>query len=151
MYLFDDKSADSVDQSFIKEKIQECFMNTLHHKSKIFSGSYILRWPRCLLSFILCLAVIFSPGCGGTSSSKKLSDGPAPIVDDLEAGRIQGTVTSLDTGTVVKGAVIETFQHQAVAGEDGRYLLGPMAAVRIHDYAIAGMQLHSELVIAELF
>ncbi len=128
MFLFDDKSADSVDQSLTKEKIQEYFMNTLHHKIKIFSGSYILRRARCLLSFILCLTVIFSSGCGGTSSSKKLSSGPAPIVDDLEAGRIQGTVTSLDNGTVIKGAVVETFQHQAVAGDDGRFLLGPMAA-----------------------
>lgn len=84
-------------------------MNTLHHKNKICSAFFIVRRPRFFIAIILCLMVIFSVGCGGTSSSKKLSDGPAPIGDDLDAGRIQGTVTSLDTGTVIKGAVVETF------------------------------------------
>lgn len=81
------------------------------------------------LTVILFLVLSFCvAGCGGTSSSKKLSSGPTPIVDDLEAGRIQGTVTSADTGTVIKGAIVETFQNQATAGNDGTYILGPMAA-----------------------
>jgi len=85
--------------------------------------------PGALFLSVLFLAAIFLiTGCGGTSNTKKLSGGPAQVVDDLEAGRIQGTVSSLDSGLVIGGAVIETFENQAVAGNDGKYLLGPMAA-----------------------
>lgn len=77
--------------------------------------------------FALCCTLLIF-GCGGTSSSKTISSGPGATFDDLEAGRIQGTVFSQSTGNIVKGAIVETFQQQATAGEDGRYLIGPIPA-----------------------
>ncbi|NCB40940.1 MAG: carboxypeptidase regulatory-like domain-containing protein, partial [Erysipelotrichia bacterium] len=84
--------------------------------------------PVFLIVLFFALTVILTTGCGGTSSSKNLSAGPSPIVDDLESGRIKGTVTSSVTGNIIKGAIVETFEKQAVAGEDGAYLLGPLPA-----------------------
>lgn len=73
-----------------------------------------------------CLFFIF--GCGGTSSGKKISTGPGATIDDLEAGRIQGTIFAQSNGNVIKGAVVETFQQQSITGDDGRYMLGPIPA-----------------------
>ncbi len=101
------------------------FFEIISPRSSAAKHGFIFRF--CLI-ISLTLGLVFTSGCGGTSSSKSLSNGPTPIVDDLDAGRIQGTVTSLDNSAVIKGAVVETFQTQAVAGDDGRYLLGPMAA-----------------------
>ena len=84
--------------------------------------------PVFLIVLFFALTVILTTGCGGTSSSKNLSAGPSPIVDDLESGRIKGTVTSAVTGNIIKGAIVETFEKQAVAGDDGSYLLGPLPA-----------------------
>lgn len=102
----------------------------MHNFNKINWHRFLItRCDLLLLTLLVFVcAATFITGCGGTSSTKSLSSGPAAITDDLDAGRIQGTVTSLDNGTIIKGAIVETFQTQAVAGEDGRYLLGPMAA-----------------------
>ncbi|MDD3147411.1 MAG: IPT/TIG domain-containing protein [Candidatus Riflebacteria bacterium] len=98
--------------------------------NKIYRQGFLSERRGLLLVMLLLFACasLFVVGCGGTSSSKSLSSGPAAVTDDLDAGRIQGTVTSLDNGTLIKGAIVETFQNQAVAGEDGRYMLGPMPA-----------------------
>lgn len=84
------------------------------------------RPPLIFILFTL-IAIIFASGCGGTSSSNDLS-GSDSKTGNLDHGRIQGTVIASSTGNVVSGAIIETFDHQASSGEDGRYLLGPMPA-----------------------
>lgn len=96
-------------------------LKKLHYS--VHNGNNSFRFLFCLF-----ICVIFLTGCGGTSSGKKLSSGPGNVVDDLEAGRIQGKITSADTGSIVKGAIVETYQKQAVSGDDGRYLLGPIPA-----------------------
>ncbi len=100
--------------------------NKIHRQKSYASNS---RVDHLLMVFLVFVSVVtLITGCGGTSSTKNLSNGPAAITDDLDAGRIQGTVTSLHNGSLIKGAIVETFQNQSVAGEDGKYLLGPMAA-----------------------
>ncbi len=81
-----------------------------------------------LFSISAMLIVIFITGCGGTSSSKILTPGPGAIFDSLDAGKIQGTIHTQDNKTPIKGAIVETFELQAVTGEDGRFLIGPMPA-----------------------
>ena len=77
--------------------------------------------------FIVQLLVLFALGCGGTSSNSELSSGPTNSSNSLDYGRIQGTVIATG-GSVISGAVIETYQTQAVTATDGRYLLGPIPA-----------------------
>lgn len=81
-----------------------------------------------VIFFLGLITMIFLTACGGTSGSKKISSGPGAVFDDLEAGKVQGTVFSQSTGSIIKGAVVETYGHQAVTGDDGKYLIGPMPA-----------------------
>lgn len=87
-----------------------------------------MRSIKLFIMAISILTLLFITGCGGISKSKTLSSGPAQTFDDLEAGKIQGTVFAHTGGTPLKGAVIETFEKQAVADEAGQYLLGPIPA-----------------------
>ena len=77
--------------------------------------------------FIGALFLFLISGCGGTSSSTDLPAGGGDSTNP-DYGRIQGTVIASTTGKILVGAVVETFQAQAVTGEDGRYLLGPLPA-----------------------
>ena len=78
--------------------------------------------------FIFCaIFLLFLTGCGGTSSSEKIST-PSTDINNPDYGRIQGTVTASSTGNIIVGAIVETFQAQAVTASDGRYLLGPLPA-----------------------
>lgn len=73
---------------------------------------------------ILLLFLIF--GCGGTSSPTDL---PATGNNaNFDYGHIQGTVIASMTGKIIVGAVVETFQAQAITDADGCYLLGPLPA-----------------------
>jgi len=87
-----------------------------------------IRSIKLFIMAISILTVLFITGCGGISKSNTLSDGPSQTYDDLEAGQIQGTILAYANGNPLKGAVIETFEKQAVADETGQYLLGPVPA-----------------------
>ncbi|MDN5279702.1 MAG: hypothetical protein PWR01_3667 [Clostridiales bacterium] len=80
--------------------------------------------------FIFCaiFSLLLFSGCGGTSSTTELPAGDGSTGDNLNHGRIQGTIIASSTGNVIAGAIVETFQSQAVTGADGRYLLGPVPA-----------------------
>ncbi|PKL50270.1 MAG: hypothetical protein CVV42_03170 [Candidatus Riflebacteria bacterium HGW-Riflebacteria-2] len=92
------------------------FLKTCYYRYKI------------IMAIAVILVMLSICGCSGISKSKTLSSGPAQTFDDLEAGKIQGTVTANAGGNPVKGAIIETFEKQAVADENGLYLLGPVPA-----------------------
>lgn len=87
--------------------------------------SYLVR---LLVLVTVAVSIFIISGCSGISKSKTLSTGPAQTYDDLEAGRMQGTVSAEANGNPLKGAIIETFEKQAVADETGQYLLGPIPA-----------------------
>ena len=67
--------------------------------------------------------VIFLSGCGGTSSSKVLSQGSSYAYDEYSVGKIKGTITAADTGLGLPGAIVEAYQCQATTGNDGTFLL----------------------------
>lgn len=82
----------------------------------------------CFFVFCALISFLLLTGCGGTSSSTTLSTDTGNSGTNLDYGRIQGTLIASLTGNVIQGAIIETFQSQAVTGADGRYLLGPIPA-----------------------
>ncbi|MEW6710307.1 MAG: IPT/TIG domain-containing protein [Candidatus Riflebacteria bacterium] len=75
--------------------------------------------------FICALCLLFFIGCGGTSSTTSLTTS-GTANGDLDNGRIQGTIIASSTGNILAGAIVETWQAQAITGSDGRYLLGPV-------------------------
>lgn len=83
-------------------------------------------FQRILVVFLCALSIIFFAGCGGTSSNTSLPGTGAN--DNPDYGRIQGTIIASSTGNIIVGAIVETFQTQAISGADGRYLLGPLPA-----------------------
>ncbi|NLF97395.1 MAG: hypothetical protein GX569_11695 [Candidatus Riflebacteria bacterium] len=104
----------------------------MHNKSVFLDSLFFLRTFRHRCKFIFAMTVLLAVlsicGCSGISKSKTLSSGPTQTFDDLEAGKIQGTITTEASGNPIKGAIIETFEKQAVADENGLYLLGPVPA-----------------------
>ena len=92
------------------------------------------------LFFILS---IFICGCGGTSSTKTLSQGTSQAYDEFSTGKIKGRVVAADTGLGLKGAVVEAYQCQALTDENGNYVLEGIPAgdhwvtVRIQGYNAA--------------
>jgi len=102
----------------------------MHNKSALKNSLIFLRTSnyqlRAVLLTALAVLLLTINGCSGISKSKTLSSGPAQTYDDLEAGKIQGTITTDTTGNPIKGAVVETFEKQAVTDENGLYLLGPV-------------------------
>lgn len=78
--------------------------------------------------FVLVLSLLILCGCGGTSSTKDLPQGPGADPDLLDHGKISGIITAEANGLPVAGAVVETYQTQAITASDGRYLLGPVPA-----------------------
>lgn len=101
----------------------------MHNKSARPDGpTQIIRLTKLLVLLTVAVSTFLIAGCSGISKSKTLSTGPSQTYDDLEAGRIQGTILVDANGSPLKGAVIETFEKQAVADETGQYLLGPIPA-----------------------
>jgi hypothetical protein len=99
--------------------------------SKLWPGKnfFIMHKKKIPFFFLfLIISVCLFTGCGGTSSSTSLPSGQDGDGNNLDHGRIQGTIIASSTGNIIPGAVVETFQSQAISGEDGRYLLGPLAA-----------------------
>ena len=69
-----------------------------------------------ILAFFIC-------GCGGTSSTKTLSQGSSQTYDEFSTGKIKGRVVASDTGMGLKDAIVEAYQRQALTDESGNYVL----------------------------
>lgn len=80
------------------------------------------------IAYLIFILVFFISGCGGTSSTKNLSQGSANNYDDFSTGKIKGTVTSYSTGIALSGAIVEAYQCQAITGSDGTYVLDGVPA-----------------------
>ncbi|GAB4267018.1 MAG: hypothetical protein Kow0029_01220 [Candidatus Rifleibacteriota bacterium] len=76
--------------------------------------------------FLALFSFLIFTGCGGISSSTSISAGDSATQKNLDYGRIQGTITASSTGNIIAGAIVETHEAQAISGDDGRYLLGPI-------------------------
>lgn len=77
---------------------------------------------------VLVLSLLVLCGCGGTSSTKDLAQGPGADPDLLDHGKISGVIIAEANGQPIVGAIVETYQTQATTASDGRYLLGPVPA-----------------------
>lgn len=73
--------------------------------------------------YFIFIFTFFISGCGGTSSTKTLSQGATKTYDEFSTGKIKGIVSASDTGLGLSGAIVEAYQSQAVTGSDGSYLL----------------------------
>ena len=106
----------------------DCLINSKLSLCVSNSKSLTVRQLKLLILILSLLTLLFTTGCGGISKDKDISNGPGQDYDDLEAGRIQGTILVTTNGGPLKGAIIETFEKQAITDDAGQYLLGPIPA-----------------------
>src|SRR5574344_790129 len=100
-----------------------------------------------ILTFIfIILTALLLAGCGGTSSKKDLGGGSGSVIDELTAGRIQGSVTAAENNYPIKEAIVETDECQSLTDEQGKYLLGPINA---GDYRVIARAKGFEVSVAD--
>ena len=98
------------------------------------------KYIKSIVINLFFILVIFICGCGGTSSTKTLSQGSSQTYDEFSTGKIKGKVVAADTGVGLKGAVVEAYQCQAITDDNGNYVLEGIPAgdhlvtVRIQGY-----------------
>jgi hypothetical protein len=98
------------------------------------------KYIKSIVINLFFIFVIFICGCGGTSSTKLLSQGSSQAYDEFSTGKIKGRIVASDTGVGLKGAIVEAYQCQAITDESGNYILEGIPAgdhtvtVRIQGY-----------------
>ena len=101
------------------------------------------KYIKSIVINLFFIFVFFICGCGGTSSTKTISQGSSQTYDEFSTGKIKGKVVALDTGVGLKDAIVEAYQCQAITDENGNYVLEGIPAgdhfvtVRLQGYNAA--------------